>query len=247
MLTARTMNASDFELIRMMAASSMFGLACYFDIKKREVSDMLWVAYAVVAGVIYVFDFPSSSEGFSIMVSMAATAAVAYGIYRSGLFGGADMLALITFSGIMPLASSTTLLGSNTLAFHSFAPITVLTNGIILSISYLAFNIARNLVDHSKHPSGLFEGFEHESTARKVFAIRVGHRSKNPQYDFPIERVSNGRREFDFALKPAETTEYESRKDVWVTSGIPFLVYFTAGFIVMIFVGDLFAVFFGLL
>jgi prepilin signal peptidase PulO-like enzyme (type II secretory pathway) len=55
----------------------------------------------------------------------------------------------------------------------------------------------------------------------------------------------DGKREFDFGLREAETAEYELRKDVWVTSGIPYLVYFAAGFIMMILVGDLFAIIFG--
>jgi preflagellin peptidase FlaK len=69
----------------------------------------------------------------------------------------------------------------------------------------------------------------------------VGHRSQNPQYAFPIERSVSGRREFDFSLKPAETAAYEVRKDVWVTSGIPYLIYITVGLILMILMGDLLA------
>ena len=145
------MNFFDFQIIRIIVASSMFASACYFDIKEREVSDKLWIVFAVAAAVIYLFDFPSSySEGITIMVSMALTAAIAYGIYRSGLFGGADMLALITFSGLLPLTNGTTLLGSHHAALHNFAPITVLTNGIILSIAHLVFNIVRNLADYSR-------------------------------------------------------------------------------------------------
>jgi hypothetical protein len=72
-----------------------------------------------------------------------------------------------------------------------------------------------------------------------VFAVIVGHRSASPQYSFPIERIIDGKRKFDFSIKPAETAEFEQRKDVWVTSALPFLLYLFAGFIVMILVGDL--------
>ena len=236
----------DFEFVRIIVASCMFASACYFDIKKREVSDWLWVIFAAAAGILYVFDFPANiNEGVIIMASMGLSAAVAYGIYRAGLFGGADMLALITFSGLVPLSLSSTLLGSAPAAFHSFAPLTMLTNAIILSVVHIVFNVLRNLNYYSKHQGLLFEGLEHEPALKKAFAVMVGHRSANPQYAFPIERTSNGKREFDFALKPAETAEYEVRKDVWVTSGIPFLVYFAAGFVVMIFAGDIFAILLG--
>lgn len=238
---------AEFELVRIIIASCMFASACYFDIKKREVSDWLWVVFAAGAGIIYIFDFPESvNEGIFILVSMGFTAAIAYGIYRAGLFGGADMLALITFSGLVPLTPSHTLFGSTSATFHSFAPLTVLTNSIILSVAHIFFNVLRNAVHNSKHSGDLFEGLHHESTLKKMFAIMVGHRSANPKFAFPIERITKGRREFDFTLKNAETAEYEVRKDVWVTSGIPFLIYFAAGFVVMILVGDIFTVFLGL-
>jgi preflagellin peptidase FlaK len=224
----------------------MLAAASYFDLRKREVKDTLWVVFAVAAGIIYVFDFPASfDEGIKIMVSMTLTAAIAYGIYKSGLFGGADMLALITLSGLVPLYFGNPLSGSSGAAFHGFAPIIVLTNAIVLSVTQVIFNIIRNLVYYSKHSVTLFEGLQHEPILNKIFAVMVGHRSTNPQYAFPIERTVNGRRKFDFALKPAETAEYEIRNDVWVTSGIPFLIYFTVGFVMMIIVGDILALLFG--
>ena len=236
----------DFEFVRIAVASCMFASACYFDIKKREVSDWLWVIFAGAAAILYVFDFPSSiNEGILVVASIGLSAAIGYGIYRAGLFGGADMLALITFSGLVPLSLNSTLLGNTPAMIHIFAPLTMLTNAIILSVTHIIFNLLRNMSYYSKHQGTLFEGLEHEPVSKKMFAIMVGHRSANPQYAVPIERISDGKREFDFALKPAETTEYEVRKDVWVTSGIPFLVYFAAGFVVMILVGDIFAILLG--
>lgn len=230
----------DFGLVRVVIALAMFASSSYFDLKKREVSDYLWMVFAAAAGIVYIFDFPSSvGEGLEIIVSMGVTAAVAYGIYRAGLFGGADMLALITLSGILPLYHGS-LLGIKGTSIHPFAPIIVLTNAIILSVAQVGFNVARNLSYYSKHSGRLFEGLQHEPASRKAFAIIIGHRSSNPQFAFPIEKVSSkGKREFDFALKNAETAEYEVKKDVWVTSGTPFLLYFFAGFIAMILAGDL--------
>lgn len=236
---------ADFEVIRVIIALTMFASASYFDLKKRMVSDLLWVVFAVAAGVIYIFDFPSFDRGILIMISMALTGAIAYGIYRFGLFGGADMLALITFSGVLPLYDGT-FLGRETLTFHPIAPFMVLTNAVIISVAQVAFNVLRNLAYNSRRPGKLFEGLEHEPTSYKILAMMIGHRSDNPQYAFPIERIVDGRREFDFGLKPAETADYETRKDVWVTAGLPFLVFFAAGFVIMIFGGDILAFFFRL-
>lgn len=235
--------AVDFEIIRVSLALAMFATASFFDLKKRSVNDLLWVAFGAAAGIIYVFDFPADyGEGMLTLIAIAFTAAISYGIYRVGFFGGADMLALITFSAILPLYDG--LFGSVVL-FHPMAPLIVLMNAVILSMSQIIFNVLRNLAYSSRHPQHLFEGLEHESTTKKIFAVIIGHRSEKPKYAFPIERTVDGKREFDFTLKSAETAEYEMKQDVWVTSGTPFLVYLLAGLIVMIFGGDMMAFIFG--
>jgi preflagellin peptidase FlaK len=203
--------------------------------------------------ILYVFDFPSSfGAGFAVLVSIGITSAISYGIYRLGLFGGADALALIIMSAILPIYSSSPSLVGNLISFstttlHPVAPLIVLTNAVfIFSISLVAWNVIRNLRYSSKNPRMLFEGLQHEPISKKILAVIIGHRSeKNPQYAFSIERKVNGKREFDFAPKPAETREYDARKGVWVTSAAPFLVYMAAGLIVMVAGGgDLMAIIF---
>jgi archaeal preflagellin peptidase FlaK len=235
---------ADFELVRVAIALAMFGCSCYFDLRNRSVSDLLWIIFAVAAGIVYIFDFPSSwNEGLATITSIALAAGISYGIYRSGLFGGADMLALITFSAIVPLYNFGPLVSLNaSSSFHPFAPLIVLTNGVIFSVVQVLANLARNAV----HREGLFEGLQHEPTSRKIIAVLIGHRSANPKYAFPIERVVRGKRRFDFGLMPAETTEYETRKDVWVTSATPFLLFLAAGFVMMLIAGDLMSLALGL-
>lgn len=235
--------AADFELVRMGVALAMFACASYFDLRSRSVSDLVWVFFAVGAGILYVFDFPATfGEGIMIVLSIALAAAVAYGIYKSGLFGGADMLALITFSAIVPIYNYDPLIASDgtITSFHPFAPLIVLTNAAIFSVVQILGNVLRNLA----HKGRLFEGLQHEPASRKILAMMIGHRSENPKYAFSIERVVNGRREFDFGLKPAETTEYDTKKDVWVTSATPFLMFMTAGLVMMALAGDILALIF---
>jgi len=232
--------AADFELVRMGLAVAMLLCASYFDLKKRSVSDLLWISFAAVAGILYIFDHPQTYEGAAVItVSMAIAAAVSYGIYRCGLFGGADMLALITLSAILPVYDfEPMLIGEGvTTSFHPFAPLVVLTNAVVFSVSQIFWNVLRNIA----HKGRLFEGLQHEPASKKVLAMMIGHRSENPKYSFSIEKVVNGRREFDFALKPAETAEYETKKDVWVTTATPFLVFITAGIVIMALAGDVLA------
>jgi prepilin signal peptidase PulO-like enzyme (type II secretory pathway) len=45
---------------------------------------------------------------------------------------------------------------------------------------------------------------------------------------------------FDFAPLRAETASYETARDVWVTPGMPFLIYMLAGFVVAVLAGGIF-------
>ena len=231
---------TDFELVRVVIALAMFVSASYFDLRKRAVNDLLWVVFGVAAGVVYIFDFPTSfGEGITVILSISLAAGISYGIYRSGLFGGADMLALIVFAAILPLYKfgPALELGAQT-SFHPFAPLIVLTNGVVLSMVQLVGNLGRNAL----HRGQLFEGLQHEPASKKMLAMLIGHRAANPQYAFSIERLDGGKRSFDFGLKPAETAEYETRKDVWVTSATPFLVFIGAGLVMMLLTGDILAI-----
>jgi archaeal preflagellin peptidase FlaK len=231
---------TDFELVRVGLALAMFVSASYFDLRKRTVNDLLWVVFAAAAGLVYIFDFPTSlGEGITVIISISLAAGISYGIYRSGLFGGADMLALIVFAAILPTYNfgPTLQLGSQT-SFHPFAPLIVLTNGVILSMIQLLGNLGRNAL----HRGSLFDGLQHEPASKKMLAMLIGHRAANPKYAFSIERIEGGKRSFDFGLKPAETAEYETGRDVWVTSATPFLVFIGAGFVMMLLTGDILAI-----
>ena len=230
----------DFELVRIALALAMLGTASFLDLRKREVSDLLWVAFGIAAGIIYVFDFPASPA--MVGMSLALTAGISFGIYKSGMFGGADALCLVVLAAIVPTYSGQVALSQVT--FHPIAPLIVLSNAIILSLFGVVVNIAKNFT-YARNSGGLFAGLEHESPMRKTVALLIGYRMKEqPRYAFPIETTVDGKRRFDFALKSAENAEYEARSDVWVMSGMPLLVYMLAGFIVMLLAGDLMALVF---
>jgi len=243
----------DFELIRILFAFVMLGIASFLDIRKRSVSDILWIGFAVVAGVLYIFDFPSSfTEMITIILSLTITVGISVGIYKSGLFGGADMLCLIVLAAIVPTYSKPHIIDSvlpipHTVTFYPIASLIVLTNALILSLIEIFINIARNL-SYVKNSGSLFEGLEHEPATRKAIALLIGYRMKDQaRHSFPIETIVDGKRKFDFGIKSAEDIEYEMRNNVWVMSGQPLLVYMLAGFIIMLFAGDLVALaFYGL-
>jgi preflagellin peptidase FlaK len=244
----------DFELIHVLLAAGMLGGASFLDMRRREVSDLLWVFFGIAALAVYALEFAygGAFDLFTTAVPILIAAALSFGIYKSGLFGGADALALVTLAVILPtfsggLAEIVPPAGSAFL-LHPIVPLVVLSNAVIFSMSQIGFNLISNAAYASKNPGMLFEGLEHESMGKKIVAVAIGYRTgSKPGYAFPIEETVEGRRQFSFAPKNAETTEYELRRNVWVTRGTPFLAFMLAGFITMLFFGDIAAMAFSAL
>lgn len=222
------------EELRIALALGMLSLASAWDLRSRSVSDWLWIAFGVAAVAMYALDVPALEELPMLLLGLGIVSGIAFAAYRTGLFGGADALGVIVLAALIPqYGGGYMLAGEPGLLF----PLTVFTNALLISALQVVANVARNLPSLRR---GLFEGFEQESGSKKAVAFLIGYRATNPRFAFPIESAGPERR-FDFAFKDAETADYESRRGVWVTPGIPFLVYLLAGLVVSILFGDLVA------
>lgn len=225
------------ELLRVLLSFAMLFIAAIIDVRKKAVSDWLWIVFIIIAAIVYVFDFPAHDEQLSVMISIATAGILSFIIYKLGFFGGADALALFTLSLIMPTYDQRFRLIEGTL-FLPFVPYIVLTNALVTSMIQIIINVTRNLFSCLRHED-LFKGFEHEPVRNKVIAFAIGYKSKSSKFTFPLEKSLGGRKTFDFKLKNIEFAEYESRDGVWVTPAIPFLVYLLAGFVIMLVAGNI--------
>jgi preflagellin peptidase FlaK len=217
-------------------AVAMLAIAAAIDFRKREMDDRYWIAFGIPAAALYMFDYSQMNLALAALSGGLGSAA-GYVLYRTGLFGGADALALATFSLILPTYSGGLLLTGQAFA-HPLSPLTILSNAVVLSPAHLAVNVIKNARNRHGQPP-LFAGFEGETRARKALALLLGHRSTGQEFAFLMETTRGGLRGFDFSLKHAEYTPFESRREVWVMPGIPFLAYLLAGLVAMLFVGDL--------
>ena len=220
--------------IRLIACAVMLVLASVMDLKKREISDKIWISFAGLGLLITAIEFSSNSINmFQYAFGIAITAPIAYGVYRSGLFGGADAKALVAIAVLVPFYDLP-------FKIHGFTAFTVLTNATILTFAHVAHNVVRNAIDLGKGKP-VFEGFE-ESGLRKTLAFFLGFRTAAPNgYLFAMESVSDGKRRFNF--HPGSYDDYVNAnvKNLWVTPALPFIVYMALGFLFMIMFGDLLA------
>ena len=218
----------DMNNIRILLALLMLGIASYADIRKREIDDMIWMIFGGLS-VVLLLVTPNMlqfliTSGISLII-----VPVVLLIWRIGFFGGADAFALIVLAALAP---------GSTFAESQVNPFTTLTNTILLSIIPVVINMLRNIISLLQHDD-IFEGFEHETRKNKIIAMFVGHRSKHPRFSFSIETREGNVKKMNFGMKNADSTEFCSSPDTWVTPGIPFMIYIFGGFVTQLVFGDI--------
>lgn len=217
----------DVYNIRILFALIMLSIATTIDVWKREIHDSLWIIFGVISVVLIFFEPDMTNSIIKIGISLIV-APIALLIWRVGIFGGADALGLIVLAALAPQLSW---------SGNTVTPLTTLTNAAIISVAPIFLNLIRNLIAISRHKN-IFEGFE-ETRIKKLSAVFLGYRAKNPKYSFTIEKVEGNHKKIDFSFHHAENTEFCDKPDTWVTPGIPYILYITAGFIVQILFGDI--------
>jgi preflagellin peptidase FlaK len=216
-------------------AALMLLLTSYLDMKKREVPDKVWIIFGAIGVILQIYEVEFSiTKLFYLILAIVLSAVIGMGIFFAGLYGGADGKALIVLAVLFPFVNPH-------VGVYPVAPLIVLTNGILLSmllpLSLFFLNIVRIIRGRD-----IFEGFS-EPLHRKILAAFLGYKSKGKPRDFQFSmekkeenQEGGGGKKFDFSLMQEE---FETSPGTWVTPGIPLLVFFTAGFFVLLFYGDL--------
>ena len=213
-------------------ASLMLLLTSYLDMKKREVPDKVWIVFGAIGVGLEIYEVETGvALFFWLIVAIVLAAVIGMGIFFAGLYGGADGKALIVLAILVPYLVPR-------VGIYPIAPLIVLTNGILLSmllpIGLLILNASR-IIRGKK----IFVGFS-EPLHRKIVATFLGYKSSGKPRDFQFsmeKKESEGQgKTFDFGLMQ---DNFETAPGTWVTPGIPLLVFFTAGFFVLLFYGDI--------
>lgn len=218
---------TNYDIIGIGLALTMLIGGSIIDIWKREIHDYYWIGFGSV-GFLLVFissDLISNllTIGFALIIAPFSIL-----MWRIGLFGGADAFALIALAVIAPIA---------TISENPVTPFTTLSNAAVLFVIPFLINIVRNTIAQIKGEH-IFEGFN-ESAGKKLVAILIGYKAKNPKFGFAIEKIENGKKKLDLAFHHAENQEFCTKPNTWITPGIPYLLLITGGFIIQIVYGDI--------
>ena len=218
---------TNYNIIGIGLALVMLIVGSIIDVWKREIHDYYWIGFGSV-GFLLVF---LSSDLISDLLTIGFALIIApfvILIWRIGLFGGADAFALVALAVIAPMA---------TISGNPVTPFTALSNAGVLFIIPFLINVMRNILSQIRGEH-IFEGFD-ESTGKKLAAILMGYKAKNPKFGFAIEKIENGKKKLDLAIHHSENQEFCTKPNTWITPGIPYLLLITGGFIIQILYGDI--------
>lgn len=234
--------------------------ASWSDWKKREVSNKVWAVMAPSAFLLTSVQFVLFAQDLLIfyVLSFVITSSLAIILFYAGAFGGADSKAFICLSLALPYYP--VYLFPSSKVYSPFFPITVFSNSVLLAALTALYALLHNLLWKLKTGRKLFKGFEKESFGRKFVALLTGYKInlnklKRQGYLYPLEDVSiaedkqlkrkllvmpkDGDREqiIERISNAMRTGKFQG--EVWVTPGLPMLVFITAGLVIALVFGDI--------
>jgi preflagellin peptidase FlaK len=198
-------------------------------------------------------------------LSFGITAAFAIILFYSGGFGGADSKALMCIALALPF--STEMLfkpifasGVSPLS-QNFFPLAIFGNSVLFAAASGLYMILRNIFQRLSAREKLFEGtLADESIGKKLLVMITGYKApiaklKEKWHVYPMEDVEinsesqlkrklvivprdEGRTEMVQRLSSAVGAQKISDR-VWVTPGLPMLIFVTIGLIVALLFGDI--------
>jgi preflagellin peptidase FlaK len=241
------------------ASLVFFSYGSWSDLRSREVSNKVWLLYGPI-GLALTIGRVLIDPSLLVMsaASIGLTTLLSFTVFYFGLFAGADAKALICLSLAIPLFPSTyeTLLGY----VHPIFPMAVFAIGYVCSVSVAVWIGAKNLPRLLGHRAELFKGLEQEPPWKKAIAAITGYpctvaKLSSTFYLYPMEEVVEGTdgakrrlslyfnaeadRDQMVAKLVSSLSKVGSPNEVWVSPGIPMIVFMLIGLIITLIFGDL--------
>ena len=251
-----------FVAARVAVTAAILIYASWSDLKTREVTNRVWVIYAPVALALSLAEFLlyDSSKLPLFGISTGLTIGLAFLLFYTGGFGGADSKALMCIAVALPFAPTvfTPIFGISPTSQFIF-PLSVFSNGVLFAAATGIYMIGRNVVWHKKMGKKMFTGtLVKESIGKKILVLITGYRVPIAKLQakwhvFPMEDFKDGENGLERKLvvvphdegrdeiverlsnaaKAGEIDNY-----VWATPGLPMLIFITLGLFVALFFGD---------
>ena len=240
--------------------------ASWRDYKSREVRNKVWLIYGPIAFTLslieyLLFDFAKLSL---FGLSVGFTFLIAFLLFYSGGFGGADSKAFMCIALALPfstelLFSPITVNGISPISQVIF-PMVIFSNSVLIAAASAIYILIRNVFQHLKNRKEFFEGsLKSESFGKKIIVLITGYKiaiSKMQEkwHIYPMEDIEQNNEEtkrkliivprdegrdeiinrLNVAIEAKKISNY-----VWSTPGLPMLIFVTIGLIIALLFGDI--------
>jgi len=245
------------DILSILVTLLFFSIGSYYDLKLREVSDKLWLVYAPIGlGLTTGRLILEPSTLPVIAMSGVITLLIAFGLFYLGLFGGADAKAILCLGATIPITPNVYQPAMGYV--HPFFPLMVVIMSYLCSVAVILWLGCSNICRYIGSGGKIFRGLE-ESWWRKIMACITGYpvkfaKLRSTFYLYPmeeiIETVKGPQRVFKLFVSAEEDRSEEVAKlagqlsrinylgEVWVTPGLPHLVFLMLAIIITLAVGD---------
>jgi len=258
------MTGSSIDWIRVLVSLLFLGYASWSDLRSREVNDFVWVVFAPAGFLLTVLSIYLARDwallavfgvyaGFMIVLSVAL-------FYFGVFFAEADAKALICLSLAMPWYPVATPVHPLVSFVQPLLPLSALANGVLVEAGSIFYLLSRNIVWKFRTGGKLFGGFENIPLWKKLILLLIGYKVKIPEaekkiYLYPLEDIKvKGRtavpvlqifvtHKEDRDMLVRKLKQYargrELSRRIWVTLGLPLIVFITIGFVLALLFGDI--------
>jgi preflagellin peptidase FlaK len=257
-----------FDLVKVTLSLAFLLYASWSDYKTREVSNRVWMIFAPLALLLSMAELllyePSKLPLFGL--SFVITAVIAFILFHSGGFGGADSKALMCIALALPFSPATPLApvlaaGPSPLSKNIF-PFTVFSNAVLFAAATAIYMFLYNIIWHKRTGKKTFEGtLATESIGKKTVTMITGYKVsvaklKEKWHVYPMEDIEEKNSENMVKRKLVVIPRDEGRNEivarlsravddgkidayVWATPGLPMLIFITLGLIIAVLFGDI--------
>ncbi len=235
------------DVYRVVFSLLILAYACYSDIRKRSVSNIVWL---VMVGVGIAFaGYYTIVQGMSFLIplifSATFTGAASYIFFRLGLFGAADAKALICIAVLFTTQPRFIILSHQFPLFDISVPVgfpfalIVLLNAAVLALAVPISFFFRNL-----HSLGLREFMRNAAMCFVGYRVNIdGLRSDRfARLTHTYEEIDDHlTRRYSLGGTPLNSDTVQRMKayhreekiaaEVWVTPELPFILFIALGFL----------------
>ena len=257
-----------FEAAKVTLSLAFLAYASWSDYKTREVTNRVWIVYAPLALVLSLAELLlyDSAKLPLFGLSVGVTVAIAFALFYSGGFGGADSKALMCIAMALPFFPAALLTPILTSAASPLAqnifPLTIFSNAVLVAAFSCVALLLYNFFQRVKTKKKMFEAtLTSEPFWKKLIVSITGYKMPVAKLQakwhiYPMEDIAEedgadavkrklvivprdeGRDAVVARLSEAVDAGKIGGK-VWATPGLPMLIFVTIGLVIALFFGDI--------